>query len=62
MRAQMRATNVAVVGGQPVRDVNGRSADYDDDVQLFGYPNPFAALDELRSTGTLARIPSTRLT
>ena len=44
-----------------VRDVTGRSSDYDDD-QLFGDPNPVAALDELRTTGTLANVPSTQLT
>jgi catechol 2,3-dioxygenase-like lactoylglutathione lyase family enzyme len=44
-----------------VRDVTGRAADYDDD-QLFGDPNPVPALDELRATGTLANVPSTRLT
>ena len=44
-----------------VRDVTGRSSDYDDD-QLFGDSNPVAALDELRATGTLATVPSTQLT
>ena len=44
-----------------VRDVTGGSADYDDD-QLFGDPNPVPALDELRATGTLANVPSARLT
>jgi catechol 2,3-dioxygenase-like lactoylglutathione lyase family enzyme len=44
-----------------VRDVTGRSANYDDD-QLFGDSNPVPALDELRATGTLANVPSTRLT
>ena len=44
-----------------VRDVTGRSSDYDDD-QLFGDTNPVPALDELRATGTLANVPSTRLT
>ncbi len=44
-----------------VRDVTGRSSDYDDD-QLFGDSNPVPALDELRATGTLATLPSTRLT
>jgi catechol 2,3-dioxygenase-like lactoylglutathione lyase family enzyme len=43
-----------------VRDVTGRTADYDDD-QLFGDPNPVPALDELRTTGTLTSTPSTRL-
>ena len=43
-----------------VRDVTGRSTDYDDD-QLFGDPNPVPALDELRTTGTVATVPSTRL-
>ena len=44
-----------------VRDVTGRSSDYNDD-QLFGDSNPVPALDELRTTGTLATTPSTRLT
>ena len=44
-----------------VRDVTGRSANYDDD-QFFGDPNPVAALDELRATGTLANVPRTQLT
>jgi len=44
-----------------VRDVTGRSSDYDDD-QLFGDSNPVPALDELRATGTLATVPSTQLT
>ena len=44
-----------------VRDVTGRSSDYDDD-QLFGDSNPVPALVELRATGTLANVPSTRLT
>jgi catechol 2,3-dioxygenase-like lactoylglutathione lyase family enzyme len=44
-----------------VRDVTGRSSDYDDD-QLFGDSNPVPALDELRDTGTLATVPRTRLT
>ena len=43
-----------------VRDVTGRSANYDDD-QFFGDPNPVAALDELRATGTLANVPRTQL-
>lgn len=43
-----------------VRDVTGRSADYDDD-QLFGDPNPVAALHELRATGCLRSAPNTRL-
>ncbi|MBW8792612.1 MAG: VOC family protein [Streptomyces sp.] len=42
-----------------VRDVTGRPASYDN--ELFGDPNPVAALQELRSTGTLATVPSTRL-
>ena len=33
-----------------VRDVTGRSADYDDD-ELFSDPNPVPALDELRMIG-----------
>ena len=43
-----------------VRDVTGRSTDYDD--ELFGDPNPVPALHELRTTGTLTSTPSTRLT
>ena len=42
-----------------VRDVTGRASDYDDGA--YGDPNPVAAFDELRSTGTLATVPSTRL-
>lgn len=44
-----------------VRDVTGRSADYEDD-QLFGDPNPVPALHELRATGMLTTGPSTQLT
>jgi catechol 2,3-dioxygenase-like lactoylglutathione lyase family enzyme len=43
-----------------VRDVTGRPADYDDD-GVFGDPHPVPAVDELRATGTLAAVPSTRL-
>ena len=43
-----------------VRDVTGRASDYDDD-QIYGDPNPVPALHELRTTGTLATVPSTRL-
>ena len=43
-----------------VRDVTGRSADYDDD-QLFGDPEPVPAVHELRTAGTLTSTPSTRL-
>ena len=44
-----------------VRDVTGRASDFDDG-ELFGDPNPVPALDELRATGTLANLPTTRLT
>ena len=44
-----------------VRDVTGRSSDYNDD-RLFGDSNPVPALDELRATGTLATVTSTQLT
>jgi catechol 2,3-dioxygenase-like lactoylglutathione lyase family enzyme len=43
-----------------VRDVTGRASDYDDD-QIYGDPNPVPALNELRTTGTLATVPSTKL-
>ncbi len=43
-----------------VRDVTGRSADYDDGSR-FGDPDPVPALHELRTTGTLTTGPSTRL-
>jgi catechol 2,3-dioxygenase-like lactoylglutathione lyase family enzyme len=43
-----------------VRDVTGRASDYDDD-QIYGDPNPVPALHELRTTGTLATVPITRL-
>jgi len=42
------------------RDVTGRPADYNDD-EAFGDPNPTAAVEELRVTGTLASVPTTRL-
>lgn len=44
-----------------VRDVTGRPSDYDDD-QIYGDPDPVAALRELRTTGTLETVPGTRLT
>jgi catechol 2,3-dioxygenase-like lactoylglutathione lyase family enzyme len=43
-----------------VRDVTARPVDYDDG-ELFGDPNPVPALDELRTTGTLATVPTARL-
>jgi catechol 2,3-dioxygenase-like lactoylglutathione lyase family enzyme len=43
-----------------VRDVTGRTSDYDDE-QIYGDPDPVPALHELRTTGTLAAAPSTRL-
>lgn len=43
-----------------VRDVTGRASDYDDD-QIYGDPDPVPALHELRTTGTLTTVPSTRL-
>ncbi|HEV8625809.1 MAG TPA: VOC family protein [Acidimicrobiia bacterium] len=43
-----------------VRDVTGRTSDYDDE-QIYGDPDPVSALHELRTTGTLAAAPSTRL-
>ena len=43
-----------------VRDVTGRTSDYDDE-QIYGDPEPVPALHELRTTGTLAAAPSTRL-
>ena len=44
-----------------VRDVTGRSDGFDDE-QLFGDPNPVPALAELRATGAIATVPSTKLT
>lgn len=43
-----------------VRDVTGRTSDYDDE-QIYGDPDPVPALRELRTTGTLTTGPSTRL-
>ena len=43
-----------------VRDVTGQTSDYDDE-QIYGDPNPVPALHELRTTGTLATAPGTRL-
>lgn len=43
-----------------VRDVTGRTSDYDDD-QIYSDPDPVPALHELRTTGTLSTVPSTRL-
>jgi catechol 2,3-dioxygenase-like lactoylglutathione lyase family enzyme len=43
-----------------VRDVTGRTSDYEDE-QIYGDPDPVPALHELRTTGTLAAAPSTRL-
>jgi len=43
-----------------VRDVTGRTTNYDDD-QIYCDPDPVPALHELRTTGTLTSVPSTRL-
>ena len=43
-----------------VRDVTGRTTDYDDD-QIYSDPDPVPALHELRTTGTLTSVPTTRL-
>jgi len=44
-----------------VRDVTGRTTNYDDD-QIYSDPDPVPALHELRTAGTLATVPSTPLT
>jgi catechol 2,3-dioxygenase-like lactoylglutathione lyase family enzyme len=44
-----------------IRDVTGRASDYDDH-EIYGDPDPVPALHELRTTGTLTSVPSTRLT
>ena len=41
-----------------VRDVTGRTSDYDDE-QIYGDPEPVPALRELRATGTLSTAPRT---
>jgi catechol 2,3-dioxygenase-like lactoylglutathione lyase family enzyme len=43
-----------------VRDVTGRASDYGDE-QIYGDADPVPALHELRTTGTLTTVPSTRL-
>ena len=43
-----------------VVDVTGRPADYDDE-RFFGDPNPVPAVNELRTTGSLTNLPTTRL-
>ena len=43
-----------------VRDVTGRVSDYDDD-RIYGDPDPVPAFHELRTTGTLTSLPTTRL-
>ena len=43
-----------------MRDVTGRTSEYDDD-EIYSDPNPVPALHELRTTGTLTALPSTRL-
>ena len=43
-----------------VIDSTGRPTDYTDD-RFFGDPDPVAAIQELRATGSLASVPSTRL-
>jgi len=40
-----------------VRDVTGRTSDYDDE-QIYGDPDPVPALHELRTTGTLTTVPN----
>ncbi len=42
-----------------VRDVTGRTSDYDND-QIYGDADPVPALRELCSTGTLTTVPNTR--
>jgi catechol 2,3-dioxygenase-like lactoylglutathione lyase family enzyme len=41
-------------------DATGRSADYGDE-RLFGDPTPVPAVEELRDSGRLSRVPQTRL-
>ena len=43
-----------------VVDVTGRPADYDDE-RFFGDPNPVPAVNELRATGSVTSLPTTRL-
>ncbi len=43
-----------------VRDITGRPDAYEDD-QIYADPDPVPALHELRTTGTLTSLPSTRL-
>jgi catechol 2,3-dioxygenase-like lactoylglutathione lyase family enzyme len=43
-----------------VRDVTCRTSDYEDE-QIYSDPDPVPALRELRTTGTLATAPGTRL-
>jgi catechol 2,3-dioxygenase-like lactoylglutathione lyase family enzyme len=51
---------VALEASWWVLDSTGRYADYGDD-RLFADPNPVPALQELRATGGLTSLPSTRL-
>jgi catechol 2,3-dioxygenase-like lactoylglutathione lyase family enzyme len=44
-----------------VRDVTNRADDYDDD-EIYSDPDPVPAFNELRTTGALSTVPSTRLT
>lgn len=43
-----------------VRDVTGRTTDYDD-TEIYADPDPVPAIRELRSTGALTSVPATRL-
>ena len=53
-------TGIALEASWWVLDSTGRSADYGDD-RFFADPNPVPALQELRATGGLTSVPSTRL-
>lgn len=52
---------IALEASYWVRDVTGRTSDYDDD-KLYGDPHPVPALRELRTTGAVTSVPTTRLT
>ena len=52
----MPPNGIALEASCWVRDVTGRTSNYDDD-QIYGDPDPVPAVRELCATGTLATVP-----
>ncbi|MFZ0666462.1 MAG: VOC family protein [Acidimicrobiales bacterium] len=54
-------SGIALEASWWVVDVTGRAADFSDE-RLFSDPDPVAAVNELRTTGSVSHTPQTRLT